>query len=628
MAISGHMNANWKNWMTARGATSIVVLAFLILFLASFLAYPRVEAALIKRAQDTSNSTLRLVAGAIDQAIGQYRPIPGLIAGDPVFRRLLDEAGNEGLIPFANEKLRHIAGSVAASEIYVLDPSGTTVAASNYRDERSFIGKNFAYRPYFQKALAGEVAQFHALGTTTRERGFFFAAPILDGINVKGVLVVKVTVDAFEASWSGSPRDVIVADPNGVVFLSSRPEYRMKSLAPLSEGIRENIEQTRQFPLNSVEPIPFSAGVLAPDAIEITLGTAGADLRYLSNSAPLDLAGWHAIVLAPLEPIRRQSIQVLSVWNLAVAAMALAALAVIQRRARVLERIRVEQTQRDLLERMVLERTADLDAANSSLRSEISERKSAEERLRRTQKDLVQAGKLAALGQMSAAISHEINQPLAAVKSYADNAVLFLQRDRTDEASANVARISKMADRMAKISGHLRNFARRPSDKLGAVPLCDVILEAVALMEPQFQESGGRVDLQLPEKEIWILGGRLRLQQVLVNIMTNAIDAMEDHDDKLIEISLDPQDAAVSVILRDHGAGFQDDTIDQVFEAFFTTKKVGAGMGLGLSISYNIIEDFGGKLSASNHPDGGGVFTVKLHRAAEDARDADAMVAE
>jgi two-component system C4-dicarboxylate transport sensor histidine kinase DctB len=603
------------HWITTRVATPIVAAVFTLLFLMSLLVYPQVQASFVKNAQVAAKSTLRLVSGAVDQAIGKYQPIPGLIADDPIFRDLLHQTGNNGIVPFVNEKLRHIAGSVGASDIYIMDPSGTTVAASNYRDEGSFMGNNFAYRPYFQDALAGKATQFHALGTTSGERGFFFSVPILDGISVIGVLALKVTVELFEGAWSGSPLEIIVADPNGVAFLSSHDDYRLRSLAPLSDGVRARIAETRQFPLNAVTPIPFSANVIAPSAVEVTLGEAGSEIHYLAESEPLSLSGWHAIVLTPLGPITSQAIYALIVWNLATGAIALAALALIQRRARIFERIRVEQTQRDLLERMVQERTADLDTANISLRSEVNERKIAEERLRKTQKDLVQAGKLAALGQMSAALSHEINQPLAAVKSYADNAALYIERNRTTEAKANIARISEMADRMANISRHLRNFARRPGDKLNAIPVCEVIREAVALMDPQVRKSGSRISFASGQTEYWVLGGRLRLQQVLVNIMTNAIDAMEGQSQKLMDISIDCAGDTVAIHVRDHGPGLKQDALNQAFEAFFTTKEAGAGMGLGLSISYNIIEDFGGKFTASNHPDGGGVFTVELRRA-------------
>ena len=280
-----------------------------------------------------------------------------------------------------------------------------------------------------------------------------------------------------------------------------------------------------------------------------------------------------------------------------------------------LERIRVAQSQKAMLEERVRERTADLDAANASLRDEVMVRRRTEERLRKTQKDLVQAGKLAGLGEMSAALSHEINQPLAAVKSYAENARTYLMRNRIDEAEANIRRISEMTDRMARISGNLRNFARQPEDTLKPVPVIDAIHEAIAIIGPRLRQSGTEVVFDPHDMSLRALGGQLRLQQVLVNVMTNAIDAMEDTRTNRIEISADGDLDSVRIFIRDHGPGLAEDQIGQVFEAFFTTKRAGAGMGLGLSISYNIIEDFGGKLTAANHPAGGALFTVRLKAA-------------
>lgn len=615
------MTKGWDHWITSRAFTVLIVAAVFASVVGSVMIFPRVQAAYFLRAQDDSSTTLRLVSGAIDQAIGRYDPIPELIAGDPKLSELLREANNEGLVPFVNEKLRHMAISVSASEIYVMDATGRTIASSNYREEASFVGKNFAFRPYFQRSIAGKASQFHALGTTTGERGFFFAAPILDGISVTGVLVVKVKAATLETAWAGSLREIIVADPNGIAFLSSRADYRMRTLTPLTDTVRAQIEQTRQFPLDAVTPIPFSANIASPGAVEVQLGETESAVRYLSSSQPLSLAGWHAIVLTPLEPVRQEAVYALVVWNLAFTAVALAGLMLIQRRARILERIRINQSQRDLLERKVQERTADLDNANASLRTEVVERRNAEDRLRKTQKDLVQAGKLAALGQMSAALSHEINQPLAAVKSYADNAALYIERDRIEEAGANITRISEMADRMARISGHLRNFARQPGDSISPVPIGDILREAVALIEPQARANEVAVQLNPPAEDVWAMGGRLRLQQVLVNIMNNAIDAMEGSDPKRIDIDVVGGTDTVIIRVRDYGPGVPEEDLSQVFEAFFTTKKAGAGMGLGLSISYNIVEDFGGRLSAANHEGGGGMFEVTLRRAAAPGQD-------
>lgn len=606
------MSDQKRKFAAARTATVLLMGTLALNYALSIFAFPGIENAFIARSQDDSKSMLRLVSDAVDQAIGRYEPVPGLIAGDPLLRALLTDTENEGLVPYVNEKLRQTARAVNASEIYVLDADGTTIASSNYRETDSFMGKNFAYRPYFQKAVQGEAAKFHALGTTSGERGFFFAIPILEGIQVRGVVTVKVTVDSIETSWEGAPVEIIVADENGVAFLSSFPDYRLRVLEPLSGDVQSRIAETRQFPLDVLTRIPFSKSITANEPVETELLYDGDLIRYLSDAQSLTLAGWRAIALTPLGPIRAEAIKSVVLWNLAVTAICLTALIFLQSRVRVLERIRVAQTQKVLLEKRVKARTAELDDANSSLREEVQVRRDTEQRLRKTQKDLVQAGKLAALGQMSAALSHEINQPLAAVKSYAENARAYITRNRVEDADSNIARISEMADRMAKISGHLRNFARQPTDTLKPVLVHDAILEAIAILDPKLGQAKTKVTVESSDKQIWALCGRLRLQQVIVNILTNAIDAMDGKGENTITIHTEQTDKGVFIYIRDHGPGLAPSQIDQVFDAFFTTKDAGSGMGLGLSISHNIIEDFGGKLSGTNHPDGGAYFTVQL----------------
>jgi two-component system C4-dicarboxylate transport sensor histidine kinase DctB len=310
-----------------------------------------------------------------------------------------------------------------------------------------------------------------------------------------------------------------------------------------------------------------------------------------------------------------RALAAVGVLALAITALALVGLLIYQRRASLLDRMRFEQEQRVILEDTVKARTADLDATNASLLMEVAERKSTEERLRKSQNELIQAGKLAALGKMSAALSHEINQPLGAVKSYAYNASRFLERGQTTEVAENISLISEMADRMVRISNHLRGFARQPGEKLRAIPIGDVVQKAIDLSTPQMRSSGVTVTFDPPQPEVFGIGGALRLQQVIVNLLTNAADAMADAPVKTVEIDVQDTGEAIRINLRDHGPGLEPEAMEQVFDAFYTTKEAGVGMGLGLSISFNIVEDFGGSMSVVNHPDGGAVFTVTLNRA-------------
>ncbi|MEM1131032.1 MAG: ATP-binding protein, partial [Pseudomonadota bacterium] len=260
-------------------------------------------------------------------------------------------------------------------------------------------------------------------------------------------------------------------------------------------------------------------------------------------------------------------------------------------------------------------RTADLNDANRQLLAEVQERRMAETRLRETQTELIQAGKLAALGQMSAALSHEFNQPLAAVKSYSENAAAFLDRNKLPQARENMGRISDMADRMAEISRHLRNFARRPQEQVGAIPLNAALDDALALMESRLGRENATLIDDIPDGEVQVIGGRVRLQQVIVNLLSNALDAMADQAEKRIDLSVEEDAQEVRVVVRDRGPGLGPDVLEKAFDPFFTTKGPGKGLGLGLSISFNIIRDFGGRLEAANHPEGGAVFTIVLRPA-------------
>ena len=596
--------------LTAGAATALLLLGL-------FQTHSWATTYYLDRAQNAGRSTLVLVAEAVDQAVGRFAPIPTLIAGDPALRQILQDDAAEGIAPFMNEKLRQIAISIDASEVYVMDRSGLTVASSNYRDDDSFLQQNFSFRPYFTEALAGKAAIFHALGTTSGERGFFFSTPVLDGIEVVGVLAVKMTVDAIERGWDGNDHDILISDHNGIVFLTSRDDYKFRALAPLTDAIRKRMEDTRQFPLERIVPMGLSSDVIRPSTVRVQFSGQSPSGGFLASSTPLDFAGWHAIVLTPLAPVQRQVVRTMAFAAITLTAIMLGTLLILQRRANVLRQIRMEHEQRALLEQRVRARTADLDQANASLRDEVAERRQAEDQLRKSQKELVQAGKLAALGKMSAAISHEINQPLAAIKSYAANASEFLNRSRIDDAKTNIDSISKMSDRMSAISQHLRNFARQSGETLQPVDVTAVIEETIGLVGPQLRAQGADIVFSAPPTEMQGLGGQLRLQQVLVNIISNALEAMHGQPHPTIEIGLQTRDTGIDITLRDYGPGIAVEDLEQVFDAFYTTKQAGAGMGLGMSISHNIISDFGGALSVDNHPDGGAVFTISLKRPAQ-----------
>jgi two-component system C4-dicarboxylate transport sensor histidine kinase DctB len=260
-----------------------------------------------------------------------------------------------------------------------------------------------------------------------------------------------------------------------------------------------------------------------------------------------------------------------------------------QRRFAFATQLQIEERARNQLEDKVAERTAALEDV---------------------QAQLVQAGKLTALGEMSAGISHELNQPLTAIQSLADNADIFLDRGDLGEVRANVSKISKMAERMGRIIRNLRSFARNEAEEVTEVDLISVLQDALGIASGKLESSGTKVDLKTDLTEALVRGGRVRLSQVLVNLISNAVDAMEGQSDKRVEISVDDRSAQTRVTLKDNGPGLTDPK--RAFDPFYTTKTVGEGLGLGLSISYGIIQSFGGDIDGNNHPDGGAVFTINL----------------
>jgi len=589
-----------------------LALLVMIALAVALAALPRLERAFRMQSGERSESTLRLAVEGLEGALRRYEPLPALVAERPILRTLLGEPDNAQLRATINRQLQQTAADVSASDIYLMDATGLTLVSSNYHKERSFIGRSFNFRPYFTQALAGEVGRYFALGTTSGERGYFFAAPVNQGDRVAGVVAVKFTVDTFEEAWRAGDSDIIVTDSNDVVFMSNRPEWHFRALSPLSPDALAGIEADRQYPLDRVIALQNQRAPLNDRFSLIEIADQGATKSFIARTMPIAEAGWNVTILSPTGPARTQALAVLALLAMVILSSAMVAAIALQRRARQAERFEAQRATQELLEQRVAERTADLNAVNHQLIDEIEERKRTEEHLRKTRADLVQAGKLAALGQMSAALSHEFNQPLAAVKVYAENAVRFLDRGETSEARGNIQRVSEMTDRMAAISNHLRNFARRPQQKLRPIPLLAAIDDAIDLMDARLTSSGASIKFDRPENEIWIVGGHVRLQQVVVNLLSNALDAMENNPGPIIEIGIIVQEGRCHVEVRDHGSGLPDDRRAEIFDPFFTTKSPGKGLGLGLSISYNIIKDFGGNLSTRNHAGTGAIFIIDL----------------
>lgn len=559
-------------------------------------------------------NTLQLAELALRGQMERFERLPELIAEHALVKAIAEDPLDGGVADVANRYLQSIQQLLGASDIYFMGLDGMTRAASNFDADKPFIGRNFAFRPYFTDAVSGGEGRFYALGTTSGKRGYYFGAPVRVGGDILGVLVVKIDLDGVEQAWRGSEYQVMVTDPDGIVFLSSNPGWRFTALSPLTPAQRAGIAVHRRYADLALPALPVATTKMQSGQQLITLAETVSSREYLMVARPVTEADWTIRVMLDTAPARIQAFSLALVVMLALGLAMMGFAVVIQRRARLRDSLRLQLAARSQLEQRVSERTYELAEVNMRLEAEVAERIVAEANLRQAQTDLVQAGKLAALGQMSAALSHEINQPLGAARTYADNALVLMDRDRLPEARHNLTRILSLIDKMSAISGHLRSFARAPHQKLRDVSVAEVIEAACEITKARLRAAKVKLVVDMAPDVPCVIGGPVRLQQVLVNLLTNAADAVEGMEDRRVEVVVRKTAAGVRISVRDYGGGVAPGLPERIFDPFFSTKGVGKGLGLGLSISYNIIRDFGGNLHLGM-VDPGAEFIIDLQAA-------------
>ena len=585
------------------------VLTLAVLVAAGYVGFQAATIFTVSEGGDRAEATLALTVQALDGQLRRFENVPTLLAENDGVRHVLSDPKDLVAILALNRWLYEKQVKIDALDVYVMTPDGTTIATSNYDREESFIGHNFSYRPYFQGAVQGGLGRYYAVGTTSGVRGYYFAAPVRSGAGqIIGVVAVKVGLDAIEAEWRSQEAQIIVTDPQGIVFLSSQPNWLFRGLLPLDADRLRQIIASRRYADQTPRPLAHERSVLGSVSMITLADETGAAHDYVMARQLLPRVGWTVYVLQDAGPFFAQARLYLLAGMMAVGVVLALGLIVWQRRARLDERLALQDQTQAELERLVHIRTQDLARVNQQMQAEVVERRGAEAELRRTQKDLVQAGKLAALGQMSAALSHEINQPLAAARNFADSATILIDRGEYTRARDNMAQILSLIDRMATIARHLRNVARKPNAELKAVDLPPSVAEAVALLGQRLAAIDVQIDV--PQVLPAIMGGPVRLQQVLVNLLSNAADAVTGTDRPRITICAKQLGKRVHLMVQDNGKGVPAAIVDRIFDPFFTTKEVGSGLGLGLSISYNIMKDFGGDLRVGNAEKGGAIFTL------------------
>ena len=691
--------------------------------------------------------------------VKRHEFLPFALARNQEILELISHQRDPRRVAEVNRYLEEVSRKTGAAAVYIMNAEGLTLASSNWRDPQSYVGHNYAFRPYFRSAFRGRAGHYFAVGVTTSQPGLFLSYPIEQGGSVRGVVALKLSLDPLEQDWATQPQEkVAVVDASGVVISSSEPHWKFRTLQPLPPEKRRALEGSRQFADLQLSPLGLKqVAWLAPYGKIYRIATLpqsppaprlhplGLGFCYLASHTVLPDSDWTLYLFSDLAPVEEALANALAFFVPTALALALVVFFLleyrVQRRERqafearakaeleaseAQKRAIIQNTRAALLtidetgaiesinptaerffacaademrgrsvkelifepdhaaidryldhagpgrsadfsletrgrrrdgngffidmivsdlfpqqgyrylvtihnltkrkaaeehlrrnldeqEERIRERTAELQASNRLLQYEIVERKRAETVLRQAQDELVQAGKLAALGQMSAGITHELNQPLAAIRTFAASGRLLLARGQADQAVANFGRIQELTERMATLTSQLKAFARKSSGKQGPVPVAQAVRQALALVEHLTGPRQVEVRLELPEEELLVLADQLRLEQVLVNLFANATDAMKAAPLRQLRIAAAGGGERVRLSVADTGGGVDPQILPHIFEPFFTTKGADEGLGLGLSIAFGIIRDWGGTLTARNDAEGA-LFTIELPR--------------
>jgi len=559
-------------WMRAALLASVLAMALVIWASHVYLTRAFSE-------DQNTDATVRatLYAGSIQSTMQRHSVVPLLLSRDPILIMALKTGNFQG----AEERLRSFKEEIGAGSIFLLDADGRIVAASDQRPREQYDGD----KAYFTLAEADTNTVFSMIENDDGGYSFHYARRIMQDEKLIGVVVVTVDLGAHEEGWRRARVKVAVTDSEDQVLLASEPGWREKTLS--------NILAPGGDPSRFRQAIREARSLVPGQSYVYIAGTP-----HLVAEVPVGFRNWRLTYFATLEDVRARVNAILSLIIMVLALLLALAFYLLSRRTRAESR----RIQRESEELRIL---------NRRLSMEIGARKRVEKDLKEAEQSLEQASKLAALGQMSAAVSHELNQPLAAMKTYLAGARLLLTRKRPEEALSSFQRIDDLIDRMGGITRQLKSYARKGDVDIEPVDLRDSVRAALSMMAPQLGKMSVNLVTTLPSEPAVVEADPLRIEQIIVNLMRNALDAVRNRDDKEIKILL-VQGDTILLSIEDNGAGLRDP--DKLFEPFYTTKKPGEGLGLGLAISAGFAAELGGRLVARNAPDGGAVFELVLPR--------------
>ncbi|MFN3877553.1 MAG: ATP-binding protein [Brevundimonas sp.] len=548
-----------------------------------------------------ADAAAALHAAVLRSELEKHRSLPVALAGDPDIADLL-AAGPYAAGDVVSKKLEGLASQTRAAAIYVIGVDGRTQAASNWRLPTSFVGADYSFRPYFINAMRDGQAEFFALGTVSRRPGLYLARRV-DGPDARplGVVVVKVEFNALEAEWRASGEPAFVVDPGGVVLITSVPDWRFRTTKALDAHRRRLTLTDQTLQPQALGPLPFSTpSGDHPRLVQTSVD--GPRQTWMHAAVSTETPGWTLHLLSPT----RGAIETAVMTARAFAGLVLVLLGgvivlLLRRRQLALVRGRAEELARLELERRIDESTRELRDANAALNRQIEERRRAETARELLRDELVQASKLAALGQIVASVAHEINQPVAAIQTQAETAGVLLDRDEPQKARGALARIGDLTQRIGAITEGLRVFSRKSDPKIGVVRLEEAIHGALLLIRGRLDEGGVEL-IREGDADVTVRADQFRLEQVIVNLVKNAAEALEGRDRPRLMLKVIREGDRVRLIVSDNGPGVPPAVRAQLFTPFVTTRA--NGLGLGLVICRDLVAGFGGELDLIDEGEG------------------------
>jgi len=542
--------------------------------------------------------------------------LPDLLQNHPVVMDILKAPDDPKHVDSANRYLQAVNDAAGTTTLYILNLSGKATASSNWNQPASFVGVDLSYRPYFVHSLRDGSGRFYGIGTTSGTPGYYFATTLPRGKTPLGIGVVKVNLEGLQVRPSSAVGDVMIVDESGVIVLASRPAWQYRTLTQLAPAALATLRDARQY--ENVELAPI--GIRTEEAfqgegavVSLPGEKPGEERpRFLMQEKKLDGSDWKIVILSDLSDIKlyQHWAQVAAV--LLATSIVFFVLFVLQRR----RAVRLQLAGKEALAR-----------ANVELEHQVAQRTQAlvdtNQQLRDTQDELVHSAKLAAIGQLAAGVTHELNQPLAAIRTLSENAEVLIERSQIDVALGNMRDITDLVDRLSGITGQLKQFARKSAVNLQRVPISRSIHNSMQIVVHRIRKAEVAVDVDVADENLCVHADAPRLEQVLINLLSNAIDATVAVEKPAVRIAATRAGDMALISVQDNGVGLSEEVISHLFEPFFTTKGAGSGLGLGLAISTGIINQFGGTLTASGEAQRGAIFLIRLpvYRNELDVRD-------